>query len=188
MAANKRLAARRAVQLKLVPEQYPAPVRLVALLCNPPTNRAVEQTITWKNLTVLAGLFGLADIEIVNLVSQATASTDHLFQFVGTVDYKVLATQTRIAARGAVVVAAWGTDSPPGWPCGEWRKLVAAAMSGAEAAGQKQLVHIGPKTRHPSRWRQFTSPVHKRFSGATFEARLTEAIRWSSPAELLAAF
>ena len=177
MAANKRRS----------PQQSSAPVRLVALLCNPPTNRVAEQTITWKNLSVLAGVFGIADIGIVNLVSHATASIDRLFPFAGTVDYEALAAQTQSAVADAIVVAAWGTAPPPGWPCGDWRKLISAAMSGTEAAGQKQLVHIGPKTRHPSRWRQFTSPVHNRFSGVTFEARLKESLQWSSPAELLSA-
>ncbi len=188
MAVNKRLSPQRAPKPKLQPQQGSTPVRLVALLCNPPTSRPTEQTTTWKNLTVLAGLFGIADIEIVNLVSQATKSTDLLFPFVGTVDCEALAAQTKVAVTDALVVAAWGTDSPPGWPCGDWRKLVAAAMSGAEAAGQKRLVHIGPKTRHPSRWRQFTSPVHNRFFGASFGARLQEAIQWSSPAELVAGY
>lgn len=136
---------------------------------------------------MLAGLFGLANIEIVNLVSQPTKSRNHLSPFAGTVDYEDLAVRTQLAVTGAMVVAAWGTAPPPGWPCCDWRKIVAAAMSGTESGAQTQLAHIGPKTRHPSRWRQFTSPVHNRFFGTSFEARLAEALQWSSPAELLTA-
>ena len=166
---------------------YTASMRLVALLCNPPTNKPPEETITWKNLTVLAGLFGFANIEIINLVPHPTKSNRYLHPFAGTVGFEALLAKTQLAVAGSTVVAAWGTTPPPGWPRDDWRKLISAAMTGAEAAGVDRLAHVGPKTRHPSRWRQFTSPVHKRFSGTSFEARLAEAVQWSSPSALVAA-
>ena len=185
MASATLLHSQPSVQLSLPIHHADFPIRLVALLCNPPTNKSAEDTITWKNLKILGGLFGLTSIKIVNLVPRATKSTDDLYPFAGSVDYDALAARTQRAVTGAIVVAAWGTGPPSGWPRNDWRKIVAAAMSGVEAAGQLQLAHIGPKTRHPSRWRQFTSPVHNRFLGTTFELRLAEALQWSSPAGLL---
>lgn len=172
-------------QLSLAIHHTDCPTRLVALLCNPPANKSAEDTITWKNLKVLGGLFGLTCINIVNLVPRATKSTDDLHPFAGSIDCDALAARIQRSVAGAIVVAAWGTGPPLGWPHDDWRKIVAAAMLGVEVAGQVQLAHIGPKTRHPSRWRQFTSPVHNRFRGTTFELRLAEALQWSSPARLL---
>jgi len=157
---------------------------LLAILCNPPL-RSPETMTSWKNLTVLQQVLGAATFDILNVIDQPTRSTTELEVTDGQLDLYLLESRVRAAAQGAgTIVAAWGTRAPGRWPRYAWQDLIQATGQGLQAAGHSRLLHVGPTPRHPSRWRQHTSPVHCRYPGDTFEQRLLAALHDSSVAAL----
>ncbi|MFE9188872.1 DUF1643 domain-containing protein [Micromonospora sp. NPDC007208] len=164
----------------------PTERRLLAVLCNPPLG-AAKDTTSWRNLEVLAGVLHADSVDIANLIEEPTRSTRDLFHVAGKVDLETLTFRLKVAAQSAdVVVAGWGVGAPAGWRKHEWLALIEAAVRGLAAGGHDRVAHVGRSPRHPSRWRQHTSPIHDRYAGATFELRLAAALRWS-PIESTAA-
>ncbi|WP_074317224.1 DUF1643 domain-containing protein [Micromonospora cremea] len=157
----------------------PTERRLLAVLCNPPL-RAARDTTSWRNLEVLAGVLCAGSVAIVNLIDEPTRSTSDLLHVAGKVDLEALTHRLKAAAQTAdLVLAGWGSGAPAGWRKHEWLALVEAAVRGVAAGGHERIAHVGEAPRHPSRWRQHTSPIHDRYAGATFELRLSAALRWS---------
>jgi hypothetical protein len=160
------------------------PGRLVAVLCNPPLRRA-EQTTSWRNIEILTSVLGCGAFDLVNLVEQPTKSTVDLIHFAGALDLDDVECRIGLATRSAAVVAVgWGARAPTGWRRQPWRDLVAAAKNGLATAGYVRVAHVSDVPRHPSRWRQHTSPVHHRYVGSCFEERLAAALRWSEVHDL----
>lgn len=150
---------------------------IVAILCNPPLGKS-RDTITWRNLAVLQDVTGANRLEIVNLISVPSASTKDLAHLCGNVDVDDLAERTyRGAKKAELVVAAWGVVAPAGWKRTEWSRLTNMALDSAAEAGHGSVIHVGDGPRHPSRWRNYSSPVHGRYSGNSFDERLEQAIR-----------
>ena len=157
-----------------------SPGRMLAVLCNPPLGEP-ERTTSWRNIKVLASVLGVESFSVVNLIPQPTRSTVDLADMAGKLDLFDVELRIAHAARAAtVVVAGWGAGAPTGWPRSEWRNVVRAAATGLAAAGHQRVVHVSGTPRHPSRWRQHTSPVHDRYEGSSFEERLRTALNWSA--------
>src|SRR6266511_19863 len=126
--------------------------RLIAVLCNPPLGEP-EQTTSWRNIGVLTSILGFQRFAILNIIEQPTKSTADLADLAGKLDLIEVELKMENASRSAAGV------------------LV--------AGGHRRVVHVSDVPRHPSRWRQHTSPVHGRYSGSSFEQRLGSALRWS---------
>lgn len=159
--------------------------RLLAVLCNP-SFRPTESTTSWRNVRALATVMDAASLDISNLIELRTRSNTELVGVAGQVDLDDVRRRLRDAARTAdVVVVGWGTRQPRGWPIQTWRDLLAAAAQGLSDAHHDTVLHVGVGARHPSRWRQHTSPVHDRYDGETFELRLRSALRGTPLSELV---
>lgn len=160
--------------------ELPAPCgTLLALLCNP-TLGEVRSTITWRNLEVLAGLLHVDHLRVENLICVASVNTRALREAWGNIDLdRWRATLAVSASASDFVLSAWGTYPPRGWPTSQWRAITSATVDTLVAVGHERLLQVGAGPRHPSRWRQHTSPIHKRYAGADFPQRLLEAISWS---------
>ncbi len=153
--------------------------QILAVLCNPPLKQA-PLTTSWRNLQTLGTVLGAAELNISNLIEESSRSSEDLAHLSGTIDMDQLSLRIRSAAATAdVAVAAWGIHPPAGWKARHWADLINSALSGLADSGHSGVVHVGPSTRHPSRWRQYTSPLHERFVGSTFEDRLLESLQWS---------
>ncbi len=153
--------------------------RLIAVLCNPPLGEP-EQTTSWRNIGVLTSILGFQRFAIVNIIEQPTKSTADLADLAGKLDLIEVELKMENASRSAAgVLVGWGACAPAGWRLQQWRSLVTAATKGLVAGGHRRVVHVSDVPRHPSRWRQHTSPVHGRYSGSSFEQRLGSALRWS---------
>ncbi|GHP20054.1 hypothetical protein RN2511_047900 [Rhodococcus sp. NKCM2511] len=152
---------------------------LVAILCNPPM-RDPSLTRSWANLAILRDALNARTVTICNLIEVQSRSSEELGHLTGTVDTEDLSRRIKAAADGSsVAVAAWGTNAPSGWRVRHWADVVNSTLTGLSNAGHSHVAHVGPGTRHPSRWTQYTSPVHKRFDGPTFPDRLIQSLRWS---------
>ncbi len=153
--------------------------RILALLCNPPL-RETSLTTSWRNLQTLRGVLGANEIVICNLIEVPSRSSEELGHLSGLVDLSQLAVRIKSeASMASLVVAAWGTHRPAGWKARHWSELIISTLDGLADSGHDGAIHVGPSARHPSRWRQYTSPVHQRFVGPTFENRLRESLQWS---------
>lgn len=162
-----------------------APGSLLAVLCNPAL-KDHRRTITWKNVAVLAECLGTSGFAIENLIEVPTKSTTLLAPLAGCVDVDQLELRLeRAAYSSTVAVVAWGTGSPPGWSRSQWRALTGVASSALRRGGHRRVLQIGGAPRHPSRWRQHTSPVHERYRGDSFPERLKDALSWIHPEDLL---
>lgn len=151
---------------------------LLAVLCNPPLKEPSD-TVSWKNVAVLATILGHATVKVENLIEVPTKSTHFLAGLADDVD--TASVQRRLSAAAATaeaVIVAWGTANPPGWSRGDWAQLTGAAYRGLLLGGHSVIGQIGGAPRHPSRWRQHTSPIHERYHGGTFEERLRHALSW----------
>ncbi|WP_157581715.1 DUF1643 domain-containing protein [Phycicoccus sp. Soil803] len=149
---------------------------LLAVLCNPPTGPRMGSTSV-ANLGVLRDMLGYHEVQIANLVPVATRSTSDLAGEWDSITRTDVARRIEAAARLADgVVVGWGVGQPAGWPRARWTDLTNAATSAIHVAGHEFMLHVGAHPRHPSRWRQFTGPTHKRFSGPDFGSRLLQAL------------
>ncbi len=169
----------------LFPSEMRGCSRLLVVLCNPPLGRA-ENTTSWRNVEALSSVIGIGQFKITNLIDHPTRSTRDLVDLVGTIDLDALRLRLSSAARHAdVTVAGWGVRAPAGWQKSQWSAVVGAAAQGLSEGGHRQVWHVGGGPRHPSRWRQHTSPIHQRYLGSTFEARLASALIRSDVESLL---
>jgi len=158
--------------------------RLLAVLCNP-SLRPTRATTSWRNVMALATVLDAASVRIANLIEVPTRSTTELAELAGQVVGDDVRRRLHYEAGSAdVVVVGWGTSQPRGWSVHAWRELVAAAARGLTDARHDGVLHVGLGARHPSRWRQHTSPVHDRYPGETFELRLLSALRWTPLSKL----
>ena len=158
---------------------------LLAVLCNPPLG-SPEETTSWRNVEVLTRVLEAGSFNVVNLIEQPTRSSRDLRELADSLDLDALAWRVSTAATSAdLVVVGWGTGAPAGWRKARWSAVVHAAVTGLTQAGHSRVAHVSRVPRHPSRWRQHTSPIHERYAGATFEDRLRAALQWSSPEDLL---
>jgi hypothetical protein len=159
---------------------------LLAILCNPPLKDDQEATTSWRNVRLLADVLGFETLVIANVIEQPTRSSEDLRHLSGRIDLVALSFRVELSAKDAqMVVGAWGTCPPAGWRKSHWAQLLSAVTDGLTAAGHREVAHVGKSTRHPSRWRQHTSPIHNRYSGDTFESRLLDALAWSDLKELV---
>lgn len=158
--------------------------RLVAVLCNP-SLRPAEQTTSWRNVEVLTSILECESFELANLIDHPTRSTVDLSDLAQAVSVDDVERRISNATQLATVVAVgWGARAPAGWRQRDWRNLVTAAARGLSTAGHARVVHVSNVPRHPSRWRQHTSPTHHRYAGSCFEERLAAALHWSDVHEL----
>jgi hypothetical protein len=163
----------------------PTGPRLLAVLCNP-SLRATESTTSWRNVKTLAAVLGSPSVRIANLIEVPTRSTTDLAELADQLVVDDVRPRLSHEARSAdLVVVGWGTRPPRGWPIQAWRALVTAAAQGLTDARHEYVVHVGVGARHPSRWRQHTSPIHARYDGETFEARLQSALHSTPLSELV---
>lgn len=154
--------------------------RILAILCNPPLKQP-SLTTSWRNLQVLKEVLGAKEVLISNIIQVPTRSTEQLRHLSGLLDPEELETRIRSDAGSTdITVAAWGAGAPAGWRKGHWASMINSALVGMTDSGHEGAIHVGPGTRHPSRWRQYTSPIHQRYSGGSFEERLLESLRWSA--------
>jgi hypothetical protein len=164
--------------------EHQATARLLAVLCNPST-KPTELTTSWRNVRSLAAQLGSEEPTIENLIEVPTRTTVELASAQWIIDEAALAARLEAASRRAdLVVAGWGSGRPASVSSASWRAVVGAAVRGLAAGGHTGVWHVGPGMRHPSRWRQHTSPVHDRYAGATFEDRLLTALRWTPIEEI----
>lgn len=160
--------------------------RIIAVLCNPPL-KPPEQTTSWRNLQCLKTALKADDITICNLIEAPSQSTRDLRHLADVIDTTDLQGRVRSAtAQADLVIAAWGTTAPAGWKVGEWSRLIMSTLHGMAESSHTGAIHVGPGCRHPSRWRQYTSPQHNRFDGDTFQDRLLDSLQWSSVKNLAA--
>ncbi|MFK4362879.1 hypothetical protein ABH939_006414, partial [Rhodococcus sp. 27YEA6] len=154
--------------------------QILAILCNPPLKQS-SLTTSWRNLQSLKEVLGAKEVLISNIIEIPTRSTEELRHLSGLLDHEELKTRIRSASGSAdVTLAAWGAGAPAGWKKGHWAGMINSALVGMIDSGHDGAIHVGTGTRHPSRWRQYTSPIHQRYSGASFEDRLLESLQWSS--------
>jgi hypothetical protein len=156
-----------------------APGNMLAILCNPPMKPA-GCTTTWRNVEALSAVMGASSFAIANLIEQPSRSTRDISALAGKVDLDALTLRLQTMAMSAeLVVVGWGARAPAGWHGHQWQAVLNAATCGLVAGGHEWVAHVSETPRHPSRWRQHTSPFHERYNGATFELRLEAALRWS---------
>jgi len=157
----------------------PAQSKMLAVLCNPPLKPA-RGTTSWRNVEVLSAVMGASSFAIANLIEQPSRSTSDISALAGKVDMGALTLRLQTMAMSAeFVIVGWGAGAPAGWHGHQWQAVLNAATCGLAAGGHEWVAHVSETPRHPSRWRQHTSPVHERYSGATFALRLAAALRWS---------
>jgi hypothetical protein len=154
--------------------------QILAILCNPPLKQP-SLTTSWRNLQTLKEVLGAKEVLISNIIEVPSRSTEELRHLSGMLDPEELKMRIRSAADSAdVTVAAWGAGAPAGWKKGHWASMINSVLVAMADSGHEGAIHVGAGTRHPSRWRQYTSPIHQRYSGASFEHRLLQSLQWSS--------
>lgn len=151
--------------------------RALAILMNPvPHDRL---TTSERNVRICADLLGCAEVEIVNLHAWPTRDLPALaavaHQEQGWTDARTAI--ERGLPRADVLIAGWGVGLFSKEARSHLEDQLRWLAKAAEAAGHSTAYQVGDLPRHPSRWRQFTSPVHERFEGATFEERLRNSLQ-----------
>jgi hypothetical protein len=151
--------------------------RALAILMNPVPHERV--TTSERNVRICAGLLGCEDVEIVNLHAWPTRDLPALaavaHQAQGWLEAR--AAIERALSSADVLIAGWGVGRFSRDARSHLDNQLRWLATAAEGAGHSSAFQVGDPPRHPSRWRQFTSPVHERFEGATFEERLRNSLQ-----------
>jgi hypothetical protein len=150
------------------------PTVLGAILINPPIGNG---SATHRHLEALREVLGCDLVQIANLLSVPTASTDDIREAgVGVESWRRARPQIRSLIRSADhIVLGWGLGGISGIARQHFDAQVRWVERELTRRGEGVLVWtVGDGPRHPSRWHQYVSDKH----GRTVEGNLQERLRY----------
>lgn len=132
---------------------------------------------TRNAVAAAARVLGYQFVEVVNLYSDATSSTDELNRS-ATVDGWLRARGELSNALGGAtdVLGGWGVAGLTGSALQNQNEQVAWLRLEAIRVGISTIWMVGGEPRHPSRWHQFVSDKYSRTTGGSLEERLDQVL------------
>ena len=136
-------------------------------------------TTSERNVRICADLLDCGGADIMNLHAWPTRDLPALAAVAHQAEgwLEARASIEYGLSKADVLIAGWGVGRFSRDARSHLENQLRWLATAAEVAGHDSAYQVGDPPRHPSRWRQFTSPVHERFDGATFEERLRNSLQ-----------